>query len=276
MAWTLHNADCLGALREIADESVDCVVTSPPYWGMRDYGVEGQIGNELSIDEYVGRLVDVFREVRRVLRPDGTLWLNLGDAFASPTKWGGSSGRKNKGARVGGFGRERRDYGGLPDKNLIGLPWMVAFALRADGWLLRSDIVWHKPDAQPERVEDRPTRAHEFVFLMTKSGRYRYDADAVRELSGANRKSVWSIKCRPATDAHFAAFPDELAARCVLAGCPLGGIVLDPFAGRGTTLAVAVALDRRAVGIELNSEYCRYIERLMRLVEARLPFAEAG
>jgi DNA modification methylase len=257
--WTLHVGDSLAVLKALPDEYVNCCVTSPPYWGLRDYGVGGQLGLESTPEEYVARMVEVFREVRRVLRSDGVCWLNLGDSTRS--------------------------------KQLLGIPWRVAFALQADGWTLRQDCIWHKPNPMPESVRDRCTKAHEYMFLLSKSARYWWDAGAMAEESQTagkplgftavqadaigrkptgnqkpenylkprkptrNRRSVWTISTRPYKGAHFATFPPKLVEPCILAGCPVGGIVLDPFAGSGTTLAVAIQHGRQAIGIELNPTY---------------------
>jgi site-specific DNA-methyltransferase (adenine-specific) len=257
---TILLGDCLEKLRTLEDESVHCCVTSPPYFGLRDYGVVGQLGLEGSPEEYVARMVEVFREVRRVLRKDGSLWLNLGDCSLR--------------------------------KQLVGIPWRVAFALQADGWLLRQDIVWHKPNAMPESVRDRFTKAHEYLFMLTRSERYFFDGAAVREPAvsthpsgngfkrGArlqyqnadgsargndkqwngvgglrNRRSVWTIPTRAFKDAHFATFPPDLIEPCILAGCPTDGVVLDPFFGAGTTGLVAKKHGRRYLGIEINPDY---------------------
>jgi DNA modification methylase len=300
MAVTLHLGDCLDVLRTLDDASVHCVVTSPPYFNLRDYGVDGQIGLEPTPDEYAARMVGVFREVRRVLRHDGTLWLNLGDSYAS-----GEIGRhdRKEGRRADGGDYNEKERGqhrqqarlrtGLGHKQLLGIPWRVAFALQADGWYLRSDIIWHKPNPMPESVRDRPTKAHEYLFLMSKSARYHYDADAVAEaaiggnhhdLTGGrysppgqaahtgsrarevvamrrNRRSVWTIAPKPFRGCHFATMPPALVEPCILAGCPEGGTVLDPFAGAGTVPMVAASLGRDAIGIELNPEYHALSER---------------
>lgn len=288
MTWTIREGDALSVLRTMADESAHCCVTSPPYFAQRDYGVEGQIGQEATPAEYVAKLVAVFAEVRRVLRADGTCWINLGDTFANDDKWGGSTGGKHAPALHGrtSIGRGRR-VTGLKPKELIGIPWMVAFALREEGWWLRSDIVWSKPSPMPESVKDRPSRAHEFIFLLTKSAHYVYDADAVREphadrrenktgasarrgqaamkptgtndsadrwysAGGRNARSVWTIANAGAGGENHATYPEEIPRRCIRAGCPRDGVVLDPFCGEGTTLVVALAEGRSAVGIELN------------------------
>ena len=293
----IHQGDCLSILREqFADESVQCCVTSPPYWGLRDYGVAGQLGLEPTPAEYVEKMVAVFREVRRVLRDDGTLWLNLGDNYinhpANAVNRNGMSGTLNNGVadfpcRDGTRGDQKRVGipNGLKVKDLAGIPWRVAFALQADGWYLRQDIIWAKPNPMPESVTDRCTKAHEYLFMFAKSERYFYDADAIAEplespahapgnkkvdasrndadqmqkvwgLSGTrNKRTVWTVATSPYAEAHFATFPPKLIEPCILAGCPSGGLVLDPFAGSGTTIQVAQQLGRQGVGIELNPAY---------------------
>jgi DNA modification methylase len=268
MGVKIHIGDCRDILRTLPDESVHCCVTSPPYFGLRDYGVDGQIGQETTPEEYVSQMVDVFREVRRVLRADGTLWLNLGDSYANDGKWGGSSSGFNiNTGPTGGEGNRKKRQTGLKPKDLIGIPWMVAFALRADGWWLRQDIVWHKPSTMPESVTDRCTKSHEYIFLLSKSERYHFDADAIREPASSNgrdrrnKRSVWTVPAAQFRDAHFATFPADLIVPCILAGCPLGGVVLDPFGGAGTTGLVCDKLGRSAVLIELNPEYAAMAER---------------
>lgn len=328
------------------DESVNCIVTSPPYWGLRDYGVDGQIGLETTPTEYVDAIVGVFREVRRVLRADGTLWLNLGDSYAG--SWGAQgrtgemTGRSIISARqIDAHPKKASRTGSIPPgsglkpKDLVGIPWRVAFALQADGWYLRSDIVWAKPNPMPESVLDRPTKAHEYLFLMTKSERYWYDAAAIREqqlapesstpddaarafsrrratateqrqealTAGAiverrrtsgnvarkyrqehggredskahqahsvpwtdtdgkrNKRSVWTVATEPYGGAHFATFPKKLVEPCILAGCPAGGVVLDPFGGSGTVGEVAEALGRNWILFDLNPEYVALAEK---------------
>lgn len=267
------NGDALETLHTLPDCSVHCCVTSPPYWGLRDYGVSGQLGLEPTPQEYVSRMVDVFREVRRVLRDDGTLWLNLGDNYAA-----------NR------HGMKAADFG-LKSKDLVGIPWRVAFALQEDGWYLRQDIIWHKPNPMPESVTDRCTKAHEYIFLMAKNERYYYDQEAISEnakcagqkvktngnqgmcsgydghrtrdglkrgvvvANNRNRRSVWTVATHSFAWAHFATFPPDLIKPCILAGCPEGGTVLDPFFGSGTTGVVATQLGREYLGIELNPEY---------------------
>ncbi|WP_244426004.1 DNA-methyltransferase [Sinorhizobium fredii] len=290
--------DCRDVLRTLPGESVHCCVSSPPYFGLRDYGHEGQIGLEPTPDEFVAEMVGVFREVRRILVSDGTLWMNLGDSYANDGKWGGHTGGKHAAAlHASPIGRNKR-YTGLKPKDLIGIPWRVAFALQADGWYLRQDIIWHKPNPMPESVRDRCTKAHEYVFMLSKSGRYFFDAEAVAEpvtqstvdrvnqptietqqgsnrvpgktngamkaVGGAetrNRRSVWSITTQPFSEAHFATMAPELAETCIKAGCPKDGTVLDPFGGAGTTGLVADRLQRNAILIELNPEYAAMAER---------------
>jgi len=372
---TLYGGDCLSVLRTLPDASVHCCVTSPPYWGLRDYGHDGQIGLESTPEAYVARMVDVFREVRRVLRPDGTLWLNLGDSYAGSGKGAWDVVGPQKETYVPPSNAPQTKIPKVPDglkpKDLVGIPWSVAFALQADGWWLRQDIIWHKPNPMPESVRDRCTKAHEYVFLMTKSERYHYDAEAVSEAATQpigearktgqhktevfrhggslgtnqgqptrNRRSVWTVTTKPYSGAHFATMPPDLVEPCILAGCPdqccpvcgagyeritakekrfesgsgrsgnaiegkqdlsaartnstpdirmgpvvsvktLGwqpacdcaaagtvpGTVLDPFAGSGTTLAVAVKNGRKAIGIELNPNYHPLIHQ--RLAEAK-------
>jgi len=276
---------------DLPDGSMNMCVTSPPYWGLRDYGHEGQLGLESTPEQYVANMVEVFREVKRVLRDDGTLWLNIGDSYA-----GG-----------GGFApnapTNQARAAGLKHKDLVGIPWMLAFALRADGWYLRQDIIWHKPNPMPESVTDRCTKAHEYLFLLSKSERYCYDSEAMQEQATGrdpgnkkhkyeeayvnskteehrtkaglndvnarktrNRRSVWTVNTRPYRGAHFATFPPALIEPCILAGCPKGGTVLDPFGGSGTTAEVALKNGRNVVLNELNLEYIKLAEA--RIAEA--------
>jgi site-specific DNA-methyltransferase (adenine-specific)/site-specific DNA-methyltransferase (cytosine-N4-specific) len=258
--------DCLEVLRALPEASVHACVTSPPYWGLRDYGVAGQIGAERTVEHYVASLISVFREVRRVLRPSGTLWLNIGDSYTSGGRTWRDADKKNP-AR--GMTYRAPTPAGLKPKDLIGIPWKLAFALQADGWYLRSDIIWSKPNPQPESVKDRPTRAHEYVFLLSKSERYFYDADAVKEpavdgRSKRARRSVWTIQSEPLREAHFATFPPKLVEPCVLASTKRGEVVLDPFFGSGTVGVVAEALGRSYVGIELNEDYADIARRRLR------------
>lgn len=300
MSTRILIGDVREKLAELPDESVHCVVTSPPYWGLRDYGADGQLGLEVTLGEHVAVMVDVFREVRRVLRSDGTLWLNYGDSYATSDK-----------ASM------------LKPKDLCGVPWRVALALQEDGWWLRQDIIWSKPNPMPESIRDRCTKAHEYLFLLSKSERYYFDQEAIAEpvalasverlsrptldqqrgsdrvpgktngpmkavggrpggrkpekfdalVSGAgrsgigeglltrNRRSVWEIPTQPFSEAHFATFPPALVEPCILAGCPIGGTVLDPFAGSGTTGMVADRLGRDAILIDLNPAYAAMARR---------------
>jgi DNA modification methylase len=293
---TQLQGDCLDLLPTLPSNSAQCIVTSPPYWRMRRYtDSPDEIGQEATPAEYVEALRRVFAECRRVLRDDGVLFLNLGDAYANDKKWGGATGGKQAKALHGQEGPGRRKVTtGLPPKSLIGLPWRVAFALQDDGWVLRSDVIWHKPNPIPENVEDRPTRAHEYVFLFSKRPHYFYDGAAIAEPSlragevvvlGAkslsrgqatgmgrkpsgngtaetytvpenrNARTVWAIAPEPLADEHYAPMPQALAERCIRAGSRPGDCILDPFAGSGTTLRAAIALGRRAVGIELGAAY---------------------
>lgn len=294
--------DCVERLKELQSQSVQCCVTSPPYWGLRDYGVDGQLGLESTPEEYVANMVEVFRKVKRVLRDDGTLWLNLGDSYAANAKtgdkrFGNPEFNVNRPSRELTKTPARTISSGLKPKDLVGIPWMVAFALRADGWYLRSDIIWNKPNCMPESVTDRPTKAHEYIFLLSKSEKYYYDYEAIKEdamqehagrykykfgtgdkgaeqrrISGTaigerefypkrNRRTVWTVSLKSFKGAHFATYPPDLIEPCVLAGCPEGGIVLDPFFGAGTTGLVARRNKRNYVGIELNPEYAELAEK---------------
>lgn len=287
MAVTIITGDCREVLGTLPPESVHCCVTSPPYYGLRDYGVSGQIGLERSPQEYVDELVGVFREVRRVLRSDGTVWLNLGDSYAATGKsGGGKQGKRWEACGADACGPRGGKWSPAPDglkpKDLIGIPWRVAFALQQDGWWLRQDIIWHKPNPMPESVRDRCTKAHEYVFLLAKSESYYFDAQAISEPAAyagqsrggsthryeqnaagmdckvydrRNKRSVWSIKPAVFKGAHFATFPEDLISPCILAGSPAGGTVLDPFGGSGTTGFVSEKLGRNSVLIELNPEY---------------------
>lgn len=303
--WSILGGDCRALLASLPERSIDVCVTSPPYWGLRDYGVDAQIGLEENPDEYIAELVEVFRGVRRALRDDGTLWLNLGDSYTAGTI-GRHDGYRTcsrvpiEGKAVGTAeeSRARKRPDGLKPKDLVGIPWRAAFALQADGWYLRSDIIWAKPNPMPESVTDRPTKGHEYVFLLAKSERYFFDAPSIAEPANKiwnsatssfanpsgrastlvgnpfhrtrvspdtnhpdlergdrNARTVWFIVSEPFAEAHFATFPQELARRCIVAGSPKGGTVLDPFGGAMTTGVVAVKNERRFVGIELNPEY---------------------
>ena len=250
--------DSLTILPTLPSESVQCCVTSPPYWGLRDYDHPSQIGAEASPDLYVNNLVAIFRELRRVLRKDGTMWLNVGDGYAR----NGGTGNCGPNAIVGNTKKliQKRnckvpECWGLKDRDLMGLPWRVAFAMQEDGWVLRSRITWIKKTAMPESVKNRPSAATEEVFLFSKSPTYFYDPDGVREQSGANLRNYWILGPDPRGKGHPAAFPRELARRCILLGSREGDTILDPFGGSGTTGLAAVELNRKAVLIELNPEY---------------------
>lgn len=264
---TLLLGDALANLRKIPDKSVKCCITSPPYWGLRDYGIEGQIGAETSLDDFLDKLVEVFREVRRILTDDGTFWLNIGDSFTSGGRTWRQSDKKNA-AR--GMDYRPPTPPGLKPKDLIGVPWRLAFKLQDDGWYLRTDIVWHKPNGQPESVKDRPTRVHEFIFMFSKQEKYYYDIDSVQEPSAdgktRRRRSVWNINTKGFKGAHFAVFPTELVKICMLAGSAKGDTVLDPFLGSGTVGVVAEELGRNWIGIELNEEYAQIAKDRLRNV----------
>lgn len=255
--------DARSRLRELPDGYAQTCVTSPPYFGLRDYGVDGQIGLEHTPEAFVSELVGVFREVRRVLRDDGTLWLNLGDSYAGYHGNKKSSYEEAPSNKNGYFENQRKtlvNHKGIKNKDLIGIPWRVAFALQQDGWYLRQDIVWHKPNPTPESIQDRCTKAHEYIFLLSKSARYYFDADAIKEPTvddkrTRNKRSVWTVTTKPFKGAHFATFPPDLIEPCVLAGAPVGGMVLDPFGGAGTTALVSDKLGRESTLIELNPEY---------------------
>ena len=249
-------------LKQLPSGFFRCCVTSPPYWGLRDYSVEGQIGAEEHPSDYVSRLVAVFEEVRRVLTEDGTLWLNVGDSYTSGNRGYRASDKKNP---VRAMSYRAKTPAGLKPKDLVGIPWRLAFALQEAGWYLRSDIIWEKPNCMPESVKDRPTRAHEYVFFFSKSVKYYYDYHNVREPSGRNRRTVWSIPTEPFSGAHFATFPPKLVEPCILAGSRPGDWVVDPFFGSGTVGVVCEQQHRNYVGIELNPEYVRLaVERIRR------------
>lgn len=297
--------DSLEELKDLPDESVNCVVTSPPYWGLRDYGVEGQLGLEKTPTEYVQNMVEIFREIRRVLKSDGTVWLNLGDSYNAGRNGGHPGGEKGVSRTEIVPQRSGSNAPGLKPKDLVGIPWRTALALQADGWYLRQDIIWHKPNPMPESVRDRCTKAHEYIFLLTKSRKYFFDHEAIKEpmkqssvkrqesgwngnaergmpdsyrphsmshygkpSSGMrNKRSVWTVTTKPFKEAHFATFPQDLIEPCILAGCPKGGVVLDPFFGAGTTGVVALKHERGCIGIELNPEYVSIAEKRLKEVQ---------
>ena len=249
--------DCREVLKTLPSKSVDCCVTSPPYFGLRDYGEDNQIGLENTPDKYANTLVAVFKEVKRVLKDNGTLWLNLGDSYSGNNSRASNNGRAGYGKKREGVFNKTKN---IPPKNLIGIPWRVAFALQNDGWILRQDIIWHKPNPLPESVKDRCTKAHEYIFLLSKSEKYYYNSHAIKEQSVdclSNKRSVWTVPVKAFNQAHFATYPPDLIEPCILAGCPNSGVVLDPFGGAGTTGLVSDRLGRDAVLIELNKDYAK-------------------
>jgi site-specific DNA-methyltransferase (cytosine-N4-specific) len=254
--------DSRGVLRNVPDNVVRCCVTSPPYWSLRDYAIPGQIGLESQLDDYFTNLVAVFEEVRRVLTADGTLWLNIGDSYTSGGRTWRAPDKKNP---VRAMNTRPPTPEGLKPKDLIGVPWRLAFALQAAGWYLRADIVWNKPNCQPESVKDRPTRSHEMLFLFSKSEQYHYDARAVRGPNDRNLRTVWDINTQPYPEAHFATFPPALVEPCIALGSKEGDLVLDPFLGSGTTGEVALRMGRRFLGVELNPEYVEIAMRRLSL-----------
>lgn len=250
--------DSRETLAQIPSGTFQICVTSPPYWSLRDYHIQGQIGLEPSLEDYIRSLVQVFEQVRRVLRDDGTLWLNIGDSYTSGGRRWRAPDRKNP---IRAMNVRPPTPEGLKPKDLIGVPWRLAMALQEAGWYLRADIIWSKPNCQPESVKDRPTRCHEYVFLFSKSERYVYNYDALKGPNGRNLRTVWNINTQPLKEAHFAMFPPELVERCLLLGSQTDSLVLDPFAGSGTTGVVAQKLNRRFLGIELNPEYATLAAR---------------
>jgi hypothetical protein len=295
--------DCIQSLKSLPEGIVNTCITSPPYYGLRDYGEQGQVGLEETSEEYVQKLVEVFREVKRVLRDDGTLWLNLGDSYSGSGKGpAGNLGKTHNEREMTHTHVSGKVPNGLKPKDLIGIPWMVAIALRNDGWYLRQDIIWHKPNPMPESVTDRCTKSHEYIFLLSKSKTYYYDAESIKEpvkqdwgtrdrtngkyhnagtglnphtglqksYEKANKRSVWSVTTKPFHGAHFATFPPDLIEPCVIAGSPEGGIVLDPFFGSGTTGLVAMKNNRKYLGCELNSEYISIANERLKPVETEI------
>ena len=311
----IHLGDCLDVLKTLPDNSIDCCVTSPPYYALRDYGIEGQLGLENTPEEYIAKMTEVFMEVYRVLKPEGTLWLNIGDSYNSAPKGNKTeSGLQTKNYGINDDSKGRYDkhksmiQSGIKNKDLIGIPWMLAFSLRSAGWYLRQDIIWAKNNPMPESVTDRCTKSHEYIFLLSKSQKYYFNHEAIQEpavssddlkrrikngveewktdkakdtyaVSGTgrsrtelystseqgdyvrNKRDVWQVNVKPCKEAHFATYPPDLVRPCILAGCPWGGIVLDPFMGSGTTALVAKGIGRDYIGIELNPEYKAIAER---------------
>lgn len=248
----LVTGDAANVLQQLPDECAQTCITSPPYWSLRDYHIEGQIGLERRIEDYLGKLIEIFNEVRRVLRPDGTLWLNIGDSYTSGGRDRRAPDKKNP---VRAMHVRPPTPNGLKSKDLIGIPWRLALALQAAGWFLRADVIWYKPNCQPESVKDRPTRSHEYIFLLSKSETYLYDSSALRGPNGRNLRTVWEIPTKAFPEAHFATFPIELVKTCISLSSRPGDLVLDPFVGSGTTAEVALKMQRRFVGIELNPAY---------------------
>ena len=280
----LIKGDALKIMKRIPDKVINCCITSPPYYGLRDYGIEGQSGLESTPEKYVENLVSIFRELKRILRDDGTLWLNLGDSYAGNCSQASNNGRAGYGKK-----KERlinRKGKGLKPKDLIGIPWRVAFALQAVGWYLRQDIIWNKPNPMPESVRDRCTKAHEYIFLLSKHPKYYYDHETIKEPAKdwgtrkrkngkyhnpgtglsphtgleksyemKNKRSVWTVTTKPFKDAHFATFPPDLILPCVLAGCPENGWIIDMFGGAMTVPLVAKQNNRKYIGIDLNPDY---------------------
>lgn len=305
----VYNEDCLQGLKRLPDNSVDCCVTSPPYYALRDYGMEEQIGLEETPQAYIDRLTDVFMDVYRVLKPTGTCWLNIGDSYNGNKKGNTETNKNKRVAESSHF--EKKLWDGAKQKDLIGIPWMLAFSLRAKGWYLRQDIIWHKPNPMPESVTDRCTKSHEYIFLLSKSDKYFFDYEQIQEeatgydgrkdtmMKGStkyanapivpgqsvqsmaqrgherwkfkegedgmtpvrNKRDVWSVNTKPDMNAHFAVYPEELIRPCILAGCPINGVVLDPFMGSGTTARVARKEGRHFVGFELNPDYIKIINQ---------------
>lgn len=253
---SVFQGDVRSILPRLPSESVQCVVTSPPYWGLRDYGIEGQIGLESTMAGYINSLTAVFSEVRRILKPNGILWLNIGDGFTSGNRGWRAPDKKNPNRAM----NVRPDNPpGLKDKDLMGIPWRLALALQDDGWYLRSDIIWNKPNAMPESVKDRPTRSHEYLFMFTKSDKYTYHGERVKEIGGngipRNRRSVWNINTAASAGAHIASFPEALVEPCIMASTDEDEVVFDPFFGCGTVGLVARKHHRRYLGVELNPDY---------------------
>lgn len=260
---TLTHGDIRDIIKLVPTESVQCIITSPPYWGVRDYGVEGQIGAEPNLEDYISTLVSIFSEAQRILKPDGVFWLNIGNTYTSGgRKWRQEDG-KNKGR---GMSYRPDTPKGLKKKDLIGIAWLVALACQKSGWYLRNDIIWNKPNCQPESVKDRLTVSHEYLFLMSKSEKYYFDQEAILEDTKdgngkKNRRTVWSINTEAYAGAHFATFPPSLIRPCILAGSKVGDIVFDPFLGAGTVCVEASRLNRFSSGVELNLDYLKLAKR---------------
>ena len=268
---TVHG-DTRELIQRLPDNTFQSAITSPPYWGVRDYGIENQIGAESDINLYIKHLVEIFREVRRVLKPDGTFWLNIGNTYTSGgRKWRGAD-KKNEGRAMS---YRPPTPPGLKKKDLIGIAWLLALECQNDGWYLRNDIIWNKPNCQPESVKDRLTVSHEYLFLFTKSERYYFDQNAIKEQTTngnglKNKRTVWSINTEPCPEAHFAVFPRALVRPCVLAGSRADDIVLDPYYGAGAVGIATNELGRRCVGIELNNDYIDIAKRRAKVAKKTL------
>lgn len=299
----IYNDECLSGLKKLPDNCINCCITSPPYYGLRDYGSDNQIGLEATPEEYIEKLVNVFREVRRVLTDDGTLWVNIGDSYAGSMKGAAqfpdNAMNYKQGTNRGTLGKATlvKQCTNCKPKDLIGIPWMLAFSLRNDGWFLRQDIIWSKPSVMPESVQDRCTKAHEYIFLLSKSRTYYFDNESIKEPSVTfnttvrnrelskinntpgrskmhgltnndyvmrNKRSVWTVPTQPFKGGHFAVFPEKLIVDCIKAGCPETGIVLDPFMGAGTTALVSRKLNRNYIGFELNPQYIAIAKNRLR------------
>lgn len=261
--------DARDAIREIPDNSIACAITSPPYWGVRDYGVDSQIGAESDLEDYINTLVSIFEEVRRVLTPEGTFWLNIANTYTSGGRKWRQEDIKNKGRAMS---YRPPTPVGLKKKDLIGVAWLVAMACQQAGWYLRNDIIWYKPNCQPESVKDRFTVAHEYLFMFSKSEKYFFNQDAIKQPTAngnglKNGRTVWSITTEPFPEAHFAVFPPSLIRPCILAGSQPTDLLLDPFFGSGTVGSVALELGRRCIGIELNPEYVDIAKRRLERVQ---------
>jgi site-specific DNA-methyltransferase (cytosine-N4-specific) len=264
--------DTRDIIRKIPDNSFQCAVTSPPYWGVRDYGVDGQIGAEKDLREYIDTLVGVFKEVRRVLKKDGTFWLNIGNTYTSGGRKWRQEDEKNKGRAMS---YRPPTPLGLKKKDLIGVAWILAMECQRDGWYLRNDVIWYKPNCQPESVKDRFTVSHEYLFMFSKSERYLFNQDAIMDKTTdgnglKNKRTVWSINTEPCPEAHFAVFPRALVRPCILAGSRSNDLILDPFYGAGTVGIVAKELGRRCVGIELKGDYIDIANKRHAVVQTSL------
>ena len=267
------HGDAREALKDLPDDTFKCVITSPPYWGVRDYGVSNQIGAEPNLNDYINDLVKVFSEVRRILKPDGTFWLNIGNTYTSGGRKWRQEDSKNRG-RAMSYRPPTPE--GLKKKDLIGVAWMLAMACQIDGWYLRNDIIWYKPNCQPESVKDRFTVAHEYLFLFSKSEKYYFNQKAVKEKStngngSRNKRTVWSINTEPCSEAHFAVFPTALIRPCILAATNEEDLILDPFYGAGTVGIVSKQLNRRCVGIEIKEDFIKIAKKRTSNVQMDIP-----